>query len=303
VSRAVRSVRSFDPSDGQPRHSLIGTGGIASLLRLPGNESLSPEVHDWEVPVPGLPPALDGLKVVLLADLHMAPGYSRRYFDAVADQALALDADLVLCTGDVVEHPDAVTWIEPVLGRIRGRLGQYSILGNHDHQHGAWHIQEALAAAGYVDVEGRWQVQTVPTAAGDAVTIAFGGILAPWGADLERDSVPEADLRILLCHTPDHFGRIARWDAVDLMFSGHNHGGQIRLPVIGPVLMPSRYSRRYDRGFFQAGRLLMYVSQGLGAKHPIRFNCPPELTRLTLRCPVATGPDARSSAVAGVARR
>ncbi len=296
---ASLTVRPFDAAPGGSTRDLLGTGGIARLLSLPGNESLRPTVHDWELPMANLPPALDGLKIVLLSDLHMAPGYSRRYFEVVADQAAALEPDLVLCTGDVVEHPDAVSWIEPVLGRVRGQYGQFSILGNHDHQHGAWHIQEALVAARYVDLEGRWLAHSIVTPDGTRLTLALGGILAPWGSDLDATGMPEADLRIVVCHTPDHFNRIAGWGCVDLMFSGHNHGGQIRLPVIGPVLMPSRYSRRYDRGFFRSGRTLMYVSQGLGAKHPIRWNCPPELTRLTLRRAVATPSGRPESAGAG----
>ena len=70
------------------------------------------------------------------------------------------------------------------------------------------------------------------------------------------------------------------------MLSGHNHGGQVRFPVIGPVLMPSLYSRRFDRGFFRSGRTLMHVSQGVAGKHPVRYGCPPEISRLVLRAAV-----------------
>ena len=67
------------------------------------------------------------------------------------------------------------------------------------------------------------------------------------------------------------------------MFSGHNHGGQIRLPLVGAVFMPSRYSRRFDRGFFRAGRTLLYVNEGIAGKHPVRYGCPPEISRFVLR--------------------
>ena len=89
--------------------------------------------------------------------------------------------------------------------------------------------------------------------------------------------MPEADFRLLLSHTPDQFPRAARW-GVDLVLSGHNHAGQIRFPLVGPVFMPSLYSRRFDRGFFRSGRTLLYVSQGVGGKHPIRYGgCVPEI--------------------------
>ncbi len=67
------------------------------------------------------------------------------------------------------------------------------------------------------------------------------------------------------------------------MYSGHNHGGQIRLPLVGAVFMPSRYSRRFDRGFFRAKDTLLYVNEGIAGRHPIRYGCPPEITRFVLR--------------------
>jgi predicted MPP superfamily phosphohydrolase len=94
--------------------------------------------------------------------------------------------------------------------------------------------------------------------------------------------MPAADFSILLSHSPDQF----RWgtsEGADLIFSGHNHGGQVRLPVVGPVLMPSLYGRRYDRGFFQRKGTLLYSNQGVGAKHPLRWNCLPEVALFELR--------------------
>ena len=67
------------------------------------------------------------------------------------------------------------------------------------------------------------------------------------------------------------------------MLAGHNHGGQIRLPLIGAVFMPSVYSRRFDRGFFRRGPTLMYASEGIAGMHPVRYGCPPEVTRFVLR--------------------
>ncbi len=108
------------------------------------------------VALPGLPPALDGLNLVHLADLHMAPCYDRRYFEAIADEVARLEPDLIVCTGDIVEHPDAIAWIEPILGRLRGRLGQFAILGNHDLLYDTDRIRAAIASAGFTDLDGRW---------------------------------------------------------------------------------------------------------------------------------------------------
>ena len=113
-------------------------------------------------------------------------------------------------------------------------------------------------------------------------TIAIGGTSAPWGPAIDPLEAPSADLRILLSHSPDLVYKAQDW-GVDLMFSGHNHGGQIRLPLVGAVFVPSRYSRRFDRGFFRAKGTLLYVNEGIAGLHPVRYGCPPEISRFVLR--------------------
>ena len=133
--------------------------------------------------------------------------------------------------------------------------------------------------------------------------LAIGGTSHPWGKDIGRQKSPTAEARILLSHSPDEVYKAAGW-GIDLVLSGHVHGGQVRLPVIGPILAPSRFSRRFDRGFFRIGRTLMFVSQGIGAKDPIRVGCHPEVTRFVLRSRKATSEsfmDDSNDAIAEVA--
>jgi predicted MPP superfamily phosphohydrolase len=255
----------------------IGPGRHAWCLRLPGNESFRLRFEDWSVEVPGLPPALDGLGILHLTDLHFAPCFDRRFFEAVADEVARAEVDLVVCTGDLVDDDGAIAWIGPILGRVRGRLGQFAILGNHDVHHRPDLVRRELIRAGFEDVDGRWTALDI-----DGTTLAIGGTSAPWGPRLDLDAAPEADFRLVLSHTPDLFPRLAA-KGVELTLSGHNHGGQVRLPVLGPVLMPSRFGRRFDLGFFRSGRSLLYVGRGVAGKHPIRYNCPPEVARLVLR--------------------
>jgi predicted MPP superfamily phosphohydrolase len=260
----------------------VGTHRHAWMLRPRWNDSLRPQRLHWQVTLGSLPPALDGLSILHLSDLHMAPTYDQRFFAEVLQSCTADDFDLVLFTGDLVEHPDAIAWVEPMLSRLRGRLGQFAILGNHDLHYGEAAIRAAVVAAGFVDLDGRWQCVTDPVT---GATIRLGGTSAPWGpalaAPVEADTA--ADLTIVLSHTPDQFPRIKRWGSADIVLCGHNHGGQIRLPLIGPVLMPSIYSRRFDQGFFQSDDTLMYVSRGLGAKFPLRWRCRPEITSFTIK--------------------
>jgi predicted MPP superfamily phosphohydrolase len=262
--------------------SLVGRGHDSWMLRLPGNESLSLCLREWDLSIASLPEPLEGLRIIQISDLHFAPCYDRRYFELVVDACRAWDADLVFVTGDLVDHDETIGWIEPILSPLEARLGKYAILGNHDKDHQPGAIAGELGRAGFEMLEGVWT-----TVERDGATIALGGTSAPWGPDVDPSATPPADFRILLSHSPDRFYRAARW-GMDLMFSGHNHGGQIRLPLVGAVFMPSIYSRRFDRGFFRRGATLLYVSEGVGGKHPVRYGCPPEVSRFVLR--TATGP-------------
>jgi predicted MPP superfamily phosphohydrolase len=255
----------------------VGPGKYAWMLRLRGNESLTLRALSCEVALAELPPDFGSLRILHLSDLHFARCYDRGYFEAVADAAARWPADLVLFTGDLLDDDATIDWTVPVLGRLRGRLGQFAILGNHDVIHRPGRIRKALRSAGFTMLDGRWE-----SLEDGGRSIALGGTSAPWGPPLDPDARPNADATIVLSHSPDEFPRIASWDTVDLVLAGHNHGGQIRFPVIGPIVMPSRYGRWYDRGFFRRGRTLMGLTQGIGGKHPLRYGCPPEIVRMVL---------------------
>jgi hypothetical protein len=98
----------------------------------------------------------------------------------------------------------------------------------------------------------------------------------------QLDNCPVEPFRLFLSHTPDNIAW-ARRQRVDLMLCGHVHGGQIRFPVLGSVVVPSQYGRRYDCGVFYEPPTVLHVSRGVGGEHPLRFNCRPEITRLTLQ--------------------
>ena len=258
---------------------VVGDGKHAWLLRLPRNRSLQVYKAEYDLKLAGLPAALDGLSIVQVTDTHFSHCYRREFFEAIAAEVAGWDADLMVFTGDLLDDAATLDWVEPVFGQLRGRLGQFAILGNHDHRLRPDEAIAGLEHAGFADLEGRWVGLDVGGA-----RLTVGGTSEPWGPKLDYDAMPAADFRILLSHSPDQFPR-ASGRGVDLVLAGHNHGGQIRLPGFGPILMPSRYSRHFDRGFFRAGDSTLYVSQGVGGKHPIRFGCCPEITRFTLRSP------------------
>lgn len=273
--RATQHVTNL--ADATGAEELIGTGKHAWMLRLPGNESLRLRSVEWDLPIAGLPRALDGLSILHISDLHLAPAFERRFFERVFEAASSHPCDLVLFTGDLVDSDEAIDWIAPLFSRLKGRLGSFAILGNHDLSHHPARLLEQLKQSGFDALEGEWTTVDV-----NGKRVALGGTSSPWGPALRLDERPEADVSILLSHSPDLFSWAER-AGFDLMVAGHNHGGQIRLPAVGPLFMPSRYSRRFDRGVFRRGKLTLHVSQGVAGKHPVRYGCIPEVSRLTLR--------------------
>jgi predicted MPP superfamily phosphohydrolase len=267
------------------------SGPLARVLaRLPGNQVLEVEFHSIELALPRLPQEWDGLRIAQLSDLHLSGRIGKAFFAEVAQMVQEQQPDLVALTGDICEFDPQIAWIGDILGRIRGRLGNYFVLGNHDlrlSDTGA--LVRELQSAGYEALSGR----TVRVSNGGAEAF-FSGDSRPWYGDVptvpEDSSLP----RILLAHTPDRFGWAAR-QGFDLVLAGHTHGGQVRLPVVGPVFCPSLYGVRYAGGTFQSGRTVMHVSRGLSGLHPLRFNCPPEATILVLRA-VGKPQDARHTA-------
>ena len=269
--------KTIDLTEAVPRADLIGASPDAFWLRIPGNDAFRVRLSEWEVGRPGLPASMDGLTILQLTDLHLTRAYADRFFEAILGLVEDPTADLVVFTGDLSDDPTLLDRVGPLLGRFRGRLATLAILGNHDHRHETGPAFEALRDAGFQTIEGEWTTIDL-----DGARLAIGGTSAPWGTLIDYEAMPEADLRILLSHSPDQFPRAAR-HGVGLVLSGHTHGGQYRLPVIGPVLMPSRYSRRYDCGFFRRGDSLLYVALGIAGQHPLRFRCPAEIPRITLR--------------------
>jgi predicted MPP superfamily phosphohydrolase len=275
--RAVRhELRSA--FNGEPIGANIGP----LLTSLPLNQSLSVDVHEKELRVPRLPAELDGLRVAHLSDWHLYGRIGKPFFVRVAELVSEARPDIVLFTGDIVESAVGLEWLPDVFGRIRAEFGTYFIFGNHDIRIDADESRRHLAALGLVDVGGRWHTVGVR-----GVDVHLAGNERPWirqAAD-PADCPPRGSrpsLKVLLSHSPDQYPWAKRHD-FDLMLAGHVHGGQIRIPPVGPILAPSRFGVRYASGTFYESPTVLHVSRGLSSKLPLRMFCPPEITTLVLR--------------------
>jgi predicted MPP superfamily phosphohydrolase len=275
--------------DLQPRlnGASLGSGLGRIYLALPGNQSLELAVHEKTLEIPRLPPDLDGLSITHLSDLHFTGRLTKGYFEEVVRLANELESDLVAITGDLVDSSRCIEWLPDTLGRLKAPYGVYFVLGNHDLRAGPARVRQTLTSCGLIDLSGHWVRQSVR---GHSVILA--GNELPWfkpAADLSDCPAADGgqrDFRILLSHSPDQHVWAQQHD-IDLMLAGHTHGGQIRFPLIGPILAPSRYGVRYAAGTFHLPPVVMHVSRGISGLQPLRFNCPPELTRLVLRIPAA----------------
>jgi predicted MPP superfamily phosphohydrolase len=258
----------------------VGAGVRALVARAPLNQIFHVEVAEREVALPNLPAELDGLSVLHLSDLHFNGTPGRAFFGRAVELALPLKPDLIALTGDILDRHARADWLPATLGRLDAPLGRYFILGNHDVLDEPAEIRSAMTALGWTDVGGR--ALTVERS-GSRVVVA--GTERPWHGP--HPTLPgarrEPSLRLLLAHTPEQFGW-ARSQNVDLVLAGHLHGGQIDLPLFGPVS-----GGRYVSGVFSHGPTVMHVSRGLGVMFPLRLNCPAEITKIILHARPTSG--------------
>jgi predicted MPP superfamily phosphohydrolase len=258
----------------------LGTSKQRFLAVLPGNEVFQVELSERTLKLPRLPAAWDGLTILHLTDLHLCGTPDRDFYRVVLDRCNEWEPDIVAVTGDVADSIHHQKWIVPVLGRLRWRVAAFAILGNHDYFHEPPFIRRRLRRLKMHVLSNAWEQIEVR---GEPMLVI--GHEGPWlkpAPDLTK--CPEGLFRLCLSHTPDNI-QWARRMKIDLMLSGHVHGGQVRLPVFGSMLVPSVYGRRYDCGTFDESPTLLYVSRGLSGEHPLRYLCRPEVTLLTLRCP------------------
>jgi predicted MPP superfamily phosphohydrolase len=254
-----------------------GRTGHWYLAYLPGNQAFQVEFTEKILAVPNLPGAWDGLTLLHLSDFHWIGSPDRKFFQEIMDECRRMEPDLVLLTGDVVDSPIHHRWIIPVLGRLKWRIAGLAIMGNHESWYEPRRVRTRLERLGFQMLGGRWarlQVRGLP--------LTVIGHEGPWFREVpDLSDCPDDGFRLCLSHTPDNI-EWARRNRIDLMLSGHNHGGQIRFPVFGSALVPSRYSRRYDAGVFDAPPTVLHVTRGLSGQHPIRYNCRPEVAKLVL---------------------
>ncbi len=291
----------FDDDEATPRltrRSFL-TGGVLGLVGaglLTAGQAYAaryynpyrPELTHVELTLPPGHEGLAGLRIGFVTDTHVGPFIKPVDLQRAADLVLAEAPDLVLLGGDYVsESPRNVPLAAPILASLlnAASLGGAGVMGNHDLSVSKTAVQAGLEAAG------------IPILRNDATKFTYNGSelwIAGIDDTLVGDDRPEETLAqvppgaaaIALWHEPE-FAEIAAHFGAFAQLSGHTHGGQIRIPGIGPVGLPI-HGKRYVMGKHLADGMQIYTARGVGVyRPPMRFNCPPEVTIITL---VASGP-------------
>jgi predicted MPP superfamily phosphohydrolase len=255
-----------------------GRGRRGLIARLPGNEVFRIDLTEKTLRLRRLPAAWDGLSILHLSDVHFTGTPDRDFFRHVMDLCAAWEPDLVAFTGDTVDTDVHHRWVVPLFGRLKSRWGAFAVLGNHDVWFEPPLLRRRLGRAGLRVLGNGWVRVEVR---GEPLVVV--GHEGPWfGPPPDLSACPAGPFRLCLSHTPDNI-RWARRHGIDLVLAGHVHGGQVRFPLIGSVVVPSRYGRRYDCGTFDEPPTVMHVSRGLSGDQPLRYRCRPEVTKLILR--------------------
>lgn len=259
-----------------------GTVGALSYVTL-NNELLTPEVERVPIPIKNLPPALTGFRIVQISDIHLKPIVTLNLVKKTVAMVNVLQPDLIVITGDFVTRwISAIYEMAPVLAQLRARYGIFTSLGNHDLWLDADIITQTLNTAGLPVLIN----QGVPISV-DGETLWLAGVddCMAGKPDLQAalESAPSKAPVVLMAHEPDPADEFVLDGRVNLMLSGHSHGGQIRLPGLGsPVKAP--LAEKYDMGLYNVDGMWLYVNRGIGVitSVPLRLNCPPEITEFTL---------------------
>lgn len=256
--------------------------GLAQLARAAFAEPFALTVERHAIRLPRLPRILDGLRIAQLTDLHHSPFTGSGQLEHAIETANSLQPDIIALTGDYVSHErEYAAPCAELVGRLRAKHGVFAVLGNHDHWTDAPLVADLFRAEGIrvlineglrFELAGAsfWLAGVDDTMVGlEDLPLALAGSQAD-------------EMKLLLAHNPTILRRAAR-AKVDLVLSGHTHGGQVAWRSERSASGKPR--RRILRGLGRRGDTQIYVSRGLGTVVlPIRYGSPPEVTLLELRC-------------------
>lgn len=270
LSRAVASERPLRALAQVAREAMTEANELTNTLT----------VEKIAVSLKRLPKQLDGFRIVQLSDLHHSPFTSLEFINESIKIANELAPEMFVLTGDFVSHD--TEYIAPVadsLSHLKSEFGSFACLGNHDHWTDAELVTDLLRGEGIkvlVNEGFRFEARDASfwLCGVDDLTLAKTDIKAA------LKGAREDEMKLLLAHNPKILYRAAR-RGVDLMLSGHTHGGQVKLRDEEDKILPTR---RLSSGLYRRKNTQVYITRGIGTVVvPLRYHCPPEITLIELR--------------------
>lgn len=240
-------------------------------------------VTETEIHSAVLPGMADGVRIAQISDTHFGFAYASEDFARVVEKIRILDPHIVVFTGDLYEeyakYPADDSAIIAALRSISAPHGKYAVLGNHDHGLGAAADSIRILEAGGFTV---LQNESTDLPLLGITLTGIDDVFFGKGGSFDPGVFSEDAFDLVIAHEPDLFTELAP-QGLDLMLSGHTHGGQVRLPILGELILPY-LGRDYPMGGYSRAGADLFVSRGLGtSKLPLRFLCPPEIALITLK--------------------
>ncbi len=246
------------------------------------NEYEDPVIEYVKISIPNLPSAFDGYRIVQISDFHYYPITTLELINQAVQMANALEPDLILLTGDYVWHEvEMIFEMMPSLAGLNAKHGIYACLGNHD----LWTDVDVVTQA--------FKEVRLPLLVNHGLPITLGkdriylaSLDDGWSGQPDLTAAmgnwSEGAPTVLLMHEPDLATEYSLDKRISLQLSGHSHGGQVRLPFVGALILPY-LSWKYPMGLYDVNGMWLYTNRGLGTTNiPLRVNCAPEITELTL---------------------
>ena len=239
-----------------------------------------------DITIPKLPPELDGFTIAQLSDLHYKPEKDHDLMVKAVDAVNAENVDFIALTGDyVTDDAGVITPLMPHLSKLESKQGIAAVMGNHDGwTHTGNYFRKIFTKAGIpflINQNTKLDINGTPLyiAGTDYVWLGAPDPLKT------LTGIPSDAPVITLVHEPDYFDTMRSVREIDLQLSGHTHGGQCRVPLIGYAPVKVKYGKNYIYGHYKKDNSQLFVSRGTGTTAiRVRFACPPEIVILTLRC-------------------
>lgn len=255
-------------------------GNLSKVAKYAIDEANSLSLERVTVELVRLPKRLDGFRIIHISDTHHSPFTSLEHIERTVKIANRLRPDMFVLTGDYVSHERKyIAPVAEVLGRLRAEFGTYACLGNHDHWTDAELVTRAFAENGVrmlINEGFRLDARDASfwLAGVDDYMVGKTDLAAAL-----RGSFPD-EMKLLLAHNPIIFRQAVR-HGVDLTFSGHTHGGQVKVRDPEKRILPKR---KLTNGLHRRKDSQIYITRGIGTVVlPIRYQCPPEISFIELR--------------------